>query len=111
MLNRWPKGLHDLLADLGFSYTTRRGHSVKTGRERFSDALMVRLWQGESQFVDDAIEEFFQQRVRRRELSSDRRERWCESRYTQLRDLELSDVFEDVESSRLASRRLFDGSC
>jgi TniQ len=41
LLRDWPKGLHDLMIDLGFSYRTRRSSKVRTMQESFLDALAL----------------------------------------------------------------------
>lgn len=99
VLNYWPKCFYDLLTDLGFSYRTRRGESVKTGMERLWDALLVQAWQGEMEFIDEAIETFYQQSRRRLEENSDARERRWLSRRERLFNGEIRGLFDDVESA------------
>jgi hypothetical protein len=81
VLNHWPKGIDDLLSDLAFSYRTRRGRSVKTGFDRFSDALLNGALHADMNFIDDAIDNFYKRNRRRLELKCDLRERGWEDRH------------------------------
>jgi hypothetical protein len=87
LLNDWPKSLHDLMTDLGFSYRTRRTSRVSTMQESFLEALQLiscKAGERQTQFIDDVIEHFVREQIQQAEAAYDKRSQYRRERFNQL---------------------------